>query len=195
MLQIGITGGIGSGKSTVARIIAQMGYPIFDSDKEAKKIMVSDPQVIKQIKDVFGESAYNDKQLNRSFIAQKIFNDSNLKIAINNIVHPAVREHFKTWCKNQTTSLVFNESAIMFETGAYTQFDYTILIRAQLDIRIQRVVARDNLTEDEVLKRIQSQWTDIERSKLASFIIDNNADSDLQAQTEQVIKKLLALNN
>lgn len=188
MKKIGLTGGIGSGKSIICEVLKTIGYPVFNSDDEAKLLMVNNQEVIQQIKELFGEEAYKDKLLNRAFLADKIFNNEELKLALNRIVHPAVRNAFESWSNKQNKALVFNEAAILFETGAYKKFDYTVLVTAPEKIRIERVVSRDNTTEQEVQQRMNNQWKDEVKSELASFVINNNNTTLVTPQVLEMLK-------
>lgn len=190
MIKVGITGGIGSGKSIVAKILTVIGFPVFDSDTEAKLLMVNNRNVIQQVKEVFGEEAYIDKQLNRKYLADKIFNNEELKEQLNAIVHPAVRQEFEDWSNRQDSSLVFNEAAILFEIGRYKDFDYTILVTAPEELRIQRVIDRDKTTRKEVLKRMENQWKDEEKKALASFVINNDNEELVTLQVESILRSL-----
>ncbi|WP_299200831.1 dephospho-CoA kinase [Brumimicrobium sp.] len=190
MIKVGITGGIGSGKSIVAKILTVIGFPVFDSDTEAKLLMVNNRNVIQQVKEVFGEEAYIDKQLNRKYLADKIFNNEELKEQLNAIVHPAVRQEFEDWSNRQDSSLVFNEAAILFEIGRYKDFDYTILVTAPEELRIQRVIDRDKTTRKEVLKRMENQWKDEEKKALASFVINNDNEELVTLQIESILRSL-----
>lgn len=190
MIKVGITGGIGSGKSIVAKILTVIGFPVFDSDTEAKLLMVNNRNVIQQVKEVFGEEAYIDKQLNRKYLAHKIFNNEELKEQLNAIVHPAVRQEFEDWSNRQDSSLVFNEAAILFEIGRYKDFNYTILVTAPEELRIQRVIDRDKTTRKEVLKRMENQWKDEEKKALASFVINNDNEELVTLQIESILRSL-----
>jgi dephospho-CoA kinase len=187
---IGITGGIGAGKSIVCSIIHATGYPIFYSDKAAKNILNSTPNARTQIKAIFGEQAYFNNELNRSYISDKIFNDEKLLTAINKIVHPAVRQAFTKWAEEQTTDLVFNEAAILFETGAYRLYDANVLVVAPESIRIKRVMKRDNIPEQAVLNRMDKQWSDADKIKLADHVITNDNTEMLIPQVLDLITKL-----
>lgn len=188
MKKIGLTGGIGSGKSIICKVLKTIGYPVFNSDDEAKLLMVNNPEVIQQVKEVFGAEAYIENALNRPFLANKIFNDEGLKTALNKIVHPAVRNAFETWSKKQNTELVFNEAAILFETGAYKTFDYTVLVTAPEELRIARVVSRDGTTKQEVQQRMNNQWKDDVKKELASFVINNDNTTLVTPQIIQMLK-------
>lgn len=192
MKKIGITGGIGSGKSIVGKILSTIGFPVFYSDLEAKQIMTRDKNVVSQIKRTFGEEAYVNDELNRNFLAEKIFNQPELKNKINAIVHPAVRKAFDDFAQNQQKSLVFNEAAILFETGGYKSFDATILVVADEDLRLKRVMNRDNAPQKAIEERMKNQWSDEKKKPMADFIIENNEDSLLVPQVEKIIELLEA---
>ncbi|MDG1913520.1 MAG: dephospho-CoA kinase [Crocinitomix sp.] len=187
---IGITGGIGAGKSIICSIIHATGYPVFYSDKAAKEILNSNEDVKTKIREIFGVEAYKNEELNRPFIAQKIFTDQNLLTAINNVVHPAVRQSFSDWAAKQTTTLVFNEAAILFETGAYKLYDATVLVTAPEAIRIERVMKRDHISAEAVHKRINKQWPDAEKENLADHVLINDNSTLLIPQVNDLIAKL-----
>lgn len=178
MLSIGITGGIGSGKTTVCRILEHLGYPVFYADNVGREISNTDPELRAKIKAIFGSEAYQGEELNRPYIAQRIFSDATLKEKMNAIVHPAVYRAFEVWKAEQNSPLIFNESALLFETGSYKRFDAVILVSADEEERIQRVLKRDHSQREQVLARIKQQLPDSEKMKLATYTIHNN-DSDL----------------
>jgi len=190
MKKIGITGGIGSGKSIIGKILSIKGFPVFYSDFEAKRIMLHDNKVVAEIKQIFGDEAYLDKDINRNFLAGKIFNQPELKNRVNAIVHPAVRQAFEDFAKNHQNTLVFNEAAILFETGGYKKFDSTILVIADKGLRLKRVMDRDNASTKSVKERMKNQWSDKKKADLADFIIENNENSLLVPQVEKIIAKL-----
>ena len=159
---IGITGGIGSGKSIIGHILTTMGYPVYYSDQEAKWVMNNDPELRKDLIAVFGEEAYLNNELNRPFLAEKIFTSPELKEKINQIVHPKVRKRFSDFVANSSSPVVFNEAAILFETGGFKDFDATILVIADKETRIQRVMQRDTITREQVEARMNNQWSDLE---------------------------------
>lgn len=187
---IGITGGIGAGKTIVCSIIHAMGYPVFSSDKESKIILNTDPEVIEAITALFGDKAYTNEGLNRPYIAEKVFNDRQLLEQINAIAHPAVRKAFDQWALEQPTPIVFNEAAIIFETGGYKQFDANVLVTAPQETRLARVMARDGISAEAVQKRMDKQWTDEEKRKLADFEIVNDGKMMLIPQVIQLIKDI-----
>ncbi|XOV67148.1 MAG: dephospho-CoA kinase [Fluviicola sp.] len=189
-LKIGITGGIGSGKSLVAKILQTMGYPVFYSDDEAKKLSDHHPNIRQELIALFGEEVYTYEGLNRPFLAEKIFQDESLRQQVNSIIHPRVREAFEQFSKNATSKLVFNEAAILIETGAYQNFDALILVTAPEDIRIKRVQARDKTDVNAIKQRMNKQWTDERKRSYADFEIVNDGESPLLVQVEKVILSL-----
>jgi dephospho-CoA kinase len=195
MKKIGITGGIGSGKSYVSDIIKSMGFPVYHSDESAKSLMESNPVIKEDLQLLFGESIYEKGELNKKKLAELIFELPELREKVNALVHPIVRADFAQWASNQSKEIVFNEAAILFETGANTNFDATILVIAPEAIRIDRVMKRENCSRELVLKRIQSQWSDEQKSSLANFQIINDSVSPLLIQVEKVLEKISALNN
>lgn len=189
MKKIAITGGIGSGKSTVCKVFEQLDFPVFYSDVEAKNILRENELVKSQIIELLGEEAYQNNELNRSYISGKIFSDISLKEKMNSIVHPAVRLVFENWATIQKSKIVFNEAAILFETGAYKNFDSTILVTSPESLKIKRIIARDNCTEQEARLRIKNQWADEDKIKLADFILNNDESEPLLQQISDLISK------
>lgn len=185
--KIGITGGIGSGKSVVAEIIRTLGYPVYDSDERAKSLMQTHPDIRKQLIALFGEAVYTESGLNKLYLAERIFQDSTAREKVNAIVHPIVRADFADWSNRQKTTLVFQESALLFETGGYRLLDATILVTAPEELRIERVIRRDNVTIQQVKQRISVQLSDEEKSKVASYLIYNDGIQLLMPQVENLI--------
>lgn len=192
-LKVGITGGIGAGKTFVCRVLEKMGYPVFYSDKEAKELMNSHPGIVEEIIALVGEQAYEDGELNRPFLAEKAFENKDLLSRINAIVHPRVREAFADFAEQNAglKGIVFNEAAILFETGAYKTFDATVLITAPESVRLNRVVERDTIPESQVRSRMNNQWKDEEKAKLADFVIHNDGTTMLLPQIENMLIKLV----
>lgn len=190
MKKIGLTGGIGAGKSIVAQILTTMGFPVFYSDQVGKELMVSDQGVITKVKVLFGEEAYQNNQLNRAYIAQRVFNDETLKTELNAIVHPAVRNTFSEWQSKLKCDLCFNEAAILFETGAYKLYDKNILVTAPEEIRIKRVMSRDQTSRKQIADRIKNQWSDSEKTKFSDFLIVNDNLTLLVPQVEMILSEL-----
>lgn len=179
-LKIGVTGGIGSGKSMICRIFKVLGIPVYDADKEAKDIMVKDEKVIAAIKNAFGEHSYaGDGELNRSFLAETVFNNPEKLEQLNTIVHPAVIQAGADWAEAQSTGYSIKEAALLFESGSYTTLDYTILVTAPEEVRVERVMQRDGVSKEQVLARMDKQWSDEEKRKLADFVIVNDGSVSL----------------
>lgn len=187
---IGITGGIGSGKTTFCQVLEVLGFPVFYSDLEAKKLMMENEEVRFKVIELFGSEAYNKNGINRSFIANQIFSNPALKDKMNAIIHPAVRNHFANWKASQKSDLVFNEAAILFETGSYKQNDKNVLVIADESTRIKRIKIRDNASDEEIKKRMENQWKDEKKIPLADFVIHNNEDDLLLPQALELIQKL-----
>ena len=190
---IGLTGGIGSGKTTVANFFKELGVPVYIADVEAKKIMNTSASIKKALISLFGKKSYLNNELNRKFIASKVFKDKSLLQKLNDIVHPEVEKHFKVWKANQDQPYVIYEAAIIFENNAQSKFDYTILVIAPQDIKVKRVLNRDHATEQEVKSRMENQWDDSKKEKLANFIIENIDLEDTKSQIYQLHTKLLGL--
>lgn len=183
MMVVGLTGGIGSGKSTIAKEFATLGISVFNSDEQAKVLIANNAQVKKRIIAAFGEEAYQNGEYNRTYIAQIVFNNSEKLTILNGIVHPALAEYFKQWTKKQTSSYVLKEAAILFESGNYKDCDYIITVTAPEEVRIARVMARDHCTEAQVRARMAQQWSDAQRIALSNAVIEN---IDLESAKEQV---------
>lgn len=190
---IGLTGGIGSGKTTVANFFKELEVPVYIADVEAKKIMNTSASIKKALISLFGKKSYVNNELNRKFIASKVFKDKELLQKLNDIVHPEVEKHFKVWIANQDQPYVIYEAAIIFENNAQSKFDYTILVTAPQDIKVKRVLIRDHSTEQEVKSRMENQWDDSKKEKLANFIIENIDLEDTKSQIYQLHTKLLGL--
>ena len=188
---IGLTGGIGSGKSTVASFFATKGIPVYIADEEAKKIM-NKPNIIQEVQSLFDELVVDENgQLLRSKIASIVFNNPNLLAALNAIIHPKVQEHFQQWlAQNQTVSFVIKEVAILFETGGNKTCDKVILVTAPLETRIERVMKRDQISRNAVLDRIKNQMPDEEKIMLSDFVIHNVDRQTTQKQLNKLLKKL-----
>lgn len=191
MLKVGLTGGIGSGKSTVARLLMALGYPVYLADDEAKEILNNDANVRRKIIDLLGPQSYNTSGYNRKYVAGLVFNDKNLLQQLNTIVHPVVEAHFLNWCNLRLDNeVVFQEAAILFENGSYRRFDKTILVTAPIAIRISRVMQRDNLPEQDVMSRIKNQWPDSEKIMLADFVVKCDGNHLVIPQVNDIIKRL-----
>lgn len=191
MIKVGVTGGIGSGKSTVCKVFAALGIPVFDADVTARQLMNNDPTLLKQLVHLFGPSIYlPDQTIDRKYLAGIVFNNPTLLHELNNIVHPAVRDAFNRWLEQQKAPYIIHEAAILFESGFYKMMDKTITVVASESERISRVTSRDRLTAEQVRERIRNQWNDEQRMKLADFVIRNN-NTDLITPQIMEIDKIL----
>jgi dephospho-CoA kinase len=190
MKKIGITGGIGSGKSFVANIIEKMGYPVYYSDVRSKELTNTHPIIRQGLIELVGENVYFEGELDKKILASAIFSNDELRMKVNQLIHPIVRQDFEDWAKAQTSDLIFNEAAILFETGAYRNFDATVLIYAPIELRLKRVLKRDIITKEEVLARINNQMSDEEKLKMTPYSILNDGESPLLKQIEEVIEKI-----
>lgn len=190
MIIVGLTGGIGSGKSTIAGFFKKLGVPVYIADEEAKKLMHTST-LIAQITALFGQKAYTNGSLNRPYIADLVFNDSKLLQQLNAIVHPVVAAHFKEWSLGQQTLYVIKEAAILFENQGYKQCDFTILVTAPVIDRIKRVMARDHTSEEKVRARMAQQWEDEKKIPLADFVIDNINLKTSEKETRKIHVKIL----
>lgn len=189
MLKIGITGNIGGGKTTVSKIFEILGIPVFYADNAAKNVMTSDPILIKGIKSAFGAASYlGDGTLNRKHIAGIVFNDEKELAKLNALVHPAVFRAFDAWVAQiENAPYVMKEAALLFESDSYKMCDKTIMVTAPLELRVKRVIQRDNLTRDEIMARNEKQFSEEKKIALADFVIRND-------DTELVIPQVLALH-
>ncbi len=190
---IGLTGGIGSGKSTVANIIEKMGYPVYYSDARAKEIVNEDLFLKEKIIEIFGSEAYDEKGLyNRKFISGIVFNDKNLLERLNETIHPAVKFDFKNWTAKQASDMVFKETALLFELKLHKKCDKTVLVTADDNLRIKRVMDRDNKTYREVEAVMDNQMAEKDKIKKADCTIYNNGSiEELETKTRAVIAELI----
>jgi len=190
--QVGITGGIGTGKSFVSKIFTTLGVPYYDADKEAK-ILMSKSEVIKtSLIDLFGaETYFDDGTLNRKWLATKVFNNKEQLALLNSIVHPVVISAAKQWADEQVAPYSLKEAALLFESLSYKTLDYTILVTAPLELRISRVMKRDGISREEVQKRINNQMPEEEKLKLADFVIVNDEQTALLPQIAKINRIIL----
>ncbi|WP_336702515.1 dephospho-CoA kinase [Chryseobacterium indologenes] len=186
---IGLTGGIGSGKTTVARFIEEFGFPVYYSDDRAKAIVNESEELKIKIKELLGEESYDENGLyDRKFVADQVFNNRDLLQQLNEIIHPAVRIDFENWVKKQTKYLVFKETALLFELKLNRQCYKSLLVTAEDNIRIKRVMDRDNKTYREVEAVMEKQMPERDKIKMADCIIYNNTNlEELKEQTEKVV--------
>ena len=192
-LKVGITGGIGSGKTTVCKVIEALGYPVYYADLEARKIIETDSDVILAISNLFGNDIYSSGKLDRQRLASLVFNNKELLAKLNAIVHPAVARHFQVWANSSSSSIIFKEAAILFESGLNKLLDKTILVVAPEQVRLQRVIDRDKISVDNVKSRMANQATQDELIKLADYLINNDGKELLIPQLLGIIENLKML--
>jgi dephospho-CoA kinase len=185
-LKIGITGGIGSGKTYVAQIFMKMGVPIYFADDRAKWLMNNNVTIIKKVHQLFGPNAYNNDSLNRAYIANKIFKNKFLLEKLNSIVHPAISIDFNLWLDSQKTPYVIKEAALLIESGSYIDLDAILTIDAPLGVRIKRAAYRDKQSKKEIEKRITNQLANSTKVKVADFVINNDGYTPLLPQVIQL---------
>ena len=195
MIKVGLTGGLGSGKTTVARIFETLGIPVFYADDEAKKITDTDETVKVQLQDLFGEDLYENGLLIRPKLAQLIFNNPEAIKKVNAIIHPAVARAFENWAIAQNAPYVLQEAAILFETGGYKRFDKMILVAAPEELRINRVMERSGWSKEEVLQRMANQWGENQKIPLADFVILNDGRKQLLPQIMAIHEDLVRFSN
>ena len=186
-MKLGITGGIGSGKTSVCRVFGVLGIPVFSADPEAQIIMNTDRSVMDGINEIAGMNLYQDDKLNKAELASLIFHDPELLKRVNSLVHPVVFEHFREWAGIQTTPYVIMEAAILFESGASNLVDRVATVVAPVEERISRVILRNKLTREQVVDRIKNQIDDEERIRLSDYVINNS-------ENEMIIPVILGIH-
>lgn len=191
MYKVGITGGIGSGKSTVCALLADYGVAVYDSDAEAKRLMECNAELRDALQEAFGEECYTESGLNRAYLASRVFGDEEQLQRLNSIVHPAVRADFEAWAERQSAPYVVLESAILFESGFDSEVDATLAVVAPLEERIRRTMERDNSDRESVLRRIGHQLSDDELHRLSDRTIVNIRREYLESDVEQLHKMYL----
>ena len=196
MVKVGLTGGIGSGKTTVSNFLLEYGIPVYNSDSQGKKLMNTNLELINDIVNIFGESVYNNGILNTNLLSSIVFSDSEKIKQLNNLVHPKVAEDFNQWVgKNNNQPILVKEAAILIESGAYLDMDKIILVISKKSNRINRVSKRDNSDLESIEKRINFQLTDDEKIKYADYIIENNSSlDDLKNEVLRVINEIKKVN-
>ena len=193
MKKIGLTGGIGSGKSTVAKIFETLKIPVYYSDYWAKELINSNSVIIEALTQKYGNDIYLNGKINKEKFASIIFSDKKELEFVNSIVHPEVKKHFDAWCNEQSqhqAGYIIKEAAILFESGAYKQVDKIITVSANIPVRVSRVVQRDKIPEELVYKKIKNQMTDEEKIKRSDFVIYNNPEDLLIPQVLKIHKVL-----
>ena len=188
MKVVGLTGGIGSGKSTIARLFSALGIAVYDSDTEAKKLINTSAEIKKRIVEVFGAEAYAEGLYNRAYMADIVFRNPDKLAVLNSIVHPVLADDFNQWVALQTSPYVIKEAAILFESGSYKNCDFIITVTAPEALRISRCMSRDGSTEAQVRARMAQQWTDAQRIALSDTVIEN-------INLEETEKRVRELNN
>ena len=190
MYKVGITGGIGSGKSTVSRILAECGVAVYTSDDRAKELMASSQVLRDKIVDLFGEAAYLDGKLNKPYLAQRVFSNPEALAKLNSIVHPAVMDDFDRWAEEQEGNYVVLESAILFEANLDSRVDCVVSVLAPEELRIERAMQRDGASREDIVRRIANQISDDERTERSKYAIVNISLEDLHEDVEQLHRRL-----
>lgn len=188
---IGLTGGIGSGKSTVAKLFETMGCAIYHSDDRAKELYFK-PVIRKAVIELLGAESYlSETVINKDYISKKVFSDTKLLHQLNDIIHPAVKEDFIQFkSKFPLNTIIIKESALLFETSIYKDLNYNILVTAPIDLKIERVIKRNSISKTDIEKRMQAQWTDEQKTPLANIVITNDNQTALIPQVISIIEKL-----
>tara|TARA_R110002073_G_scaffold139232_2_gene289307 strand:- start:79194 stop:79802 length:609 start_codon:yes stop_codon:yes gene_type:complete len=193
MIKVALTGGIGSGKTTVANYFMELGVPVYFADIEAKRLMQSSKVIKRKLIAEFGNKAYVNNELNRPYLAAIVFNDKQKLAAINKIVHPSVSISFKRWLGKQNSVYAIQENAILFESNSAGSFDYILTVTAPLNTRISRVIERDQTRKNEVLARINNQMPDSTKVELSHFVIDNIDLKQTKNQVQKIHQELLKI--
>lgn len=194
MLRIGLTGGIGSGKSTVAHIFDVLGIPVYSADDASKRLMAEDPELKKNIINSFGKESYAGGELNRKYLSDQVFNDHKKIELLNSLVHPATIKDAEQWMKKQNAPYIIKEAALIFESGSNKLFDFVIGVKSPLLLRIQRSIQRDNVTAEQVEARMKMQMDEEEKLSLCDFIIINDEKQMLIPQVLLLHEKFLAMS-
>ncbi|MEO6231425.1 MAG: dephospho-CoA kinase [Ferruginibacter sp.] len=192
-LKVGLTGGIGSGKSTVAKVFEVLGIPVYYADDAAKRLMNEDDSIKEQLIAAFGASAYMDEKLNREYISSLVFNDQEKLNILNGIVHPATINDGKAWMQRQTTAYALKEAALIFESGSNKGLDFVIGVFAPVELRIKRIIFRDGISEAEVKARMNKQMDETAKMQLCDYIITNDDTKLIIPQVLQIHASLLAV--
>lgn len=190
MIKIGITGGIGSGKSVICKTFSLLGVPVYFSDLRAKELLNSSKEIKNSLTNLFGPDLYTENTIDKAKLATIIFNDKTSLKKVNNIVHPVVMSDFHEWCNKQNTDIVINESAIIFEAGLKNHFDYIITVTAPEDLRIKRVTLRDNAKREDIISRINHQYPDIKKVEESDFLIINNDKTAILPQILEILDNI-----
>lgn len=190
MKKIGITGGIGVGKTYVSKLFSKMGVPVFNADIEAKKCLVEDKKLMDDVMLAFGNNVYSNGVLQKDILASIVFNNEEALSKLNSLVHPVVKQKFENWCKEQNSKIVMKEAAILFESNSNVGLDAVICISADESVRISRVMERDKCSASEVKKRMNKQMGQLEKEKLSDYVIVNNGSELLLPQLVNILKEI-----
>lgn len=192
-MTIGLTGGIGSGKTTIAQFFKAFNIPVYTADEASKRLMEHNP-IKEEIIDFLGPESYTSSgRANRKYIASKVFRDKNLLEKLNSIIHPRVNADYQRWLSRQKAPYILYEAAILFETGRYKSFDFTILVTAPKSTRISRLKTRDQATKEQIETRMENQWPDKRKQPLADWVIDNRDKRVVQSEISKIHMYLLSL--
>lgn len=190
---IGVTGGIGSGKTTVCKLFERKGVPVYYADDRAKAIYSENMVLRNGVINLLGAEAYIGNQINKAFVSSVVFHDKVKLEALNDLVHPIVKNDFENWAANQTSGFVIKEAAILFESGSYKTCDMTILIKSHGKDRVERVKKRDGLSDTEIQNRMDKQWTDEQKEALADLVLENDKLNDLPNKVDELYSQILKL--
>ena len=194
VLRVGLTGGIGSGKSTVAQIFEVLGIPVYYADVEAKRLMNEDKELMSAVKKIFGEQSYSNNSLDRKYISSIVFSDPAKLELLNAIIHPATKRDAEKWMLSQTTPYAIHEAALIFEAKVNERLDYVIGVSSPEELRIQRATQRDNVTREEVIKRMKQQLDENTKMKNCDFVLINDEQQLLIPQVLEIHQKLIDLS-
>ena len=189
-IKIGITGSIGVGKTYVSDIFNRLGFPVFNADLQAKECMIQDQQLESDIKHAFGNKIYINGVLQKDKLADIVFNDIQSLNQLNTLVHPVVKKRFKNWCEKQTARIVFKEAAILFESGTNLELNKVICVSANKEVRIKRVISRENISREQIISRIDRQISQSKKEKLSDFLIINDGIELLLPQVIHIINQI-----
>ncbi len=194
MLKIGLTGGLGSGKSTVAHIFEVLGIPVYYADSASKRLMNDDEKMKGDVINAFGKEVYNDGKLNRKYLSEIVFKDEKKLELLNSIVHPATLLDAAEWMKNQTSPYAIKEAALIFESGSNKALDFVIGVEAPLQLRLQRVMKRDNISREQAMERIEKQMDEEKKIGLCDFVIVNDEQKMVIPQVLELHQRFLKIN-